>query len=313
MNILITEPDHYNPDAFELYKQAGKVVELTGDLGSIPNPEEISALVVRLGIKLDQNKLEKLPKLRYIVSPTTGLNHIDLDYCKKVGIDVLSLRGERDFLNTISSTAEHAWALIMALSRSLGRYIESIASGQWDRYAFQQQVLQGKTLGVLGLGRTGMQLAKYAGVFGCEVLAYDPDAEEIPEYVTMMKSVEDLFKLSDIISIHVPLNQDTQGMIDQSLIAKAKHGAMIVNTSRAEVWDELAIADALESGALSGVATDVITREGEEDALISNPLYALDESKFNLIMTPHIAGATPEAMRKTELFMALKFITAIKS
>lgn len=302
--ILIAEPENYSPLACEIYRELGPV-----EVGPLTRGElkrrlaDYEVLVVRLVHQIDRELLAYAPRLRAIVSPTTGLDHIDLDAAGKQGVAVLSLRGETEFLRGIPATAELTWGLLLALVRRIPQAVHSVLQGEWNRDAFKGRDLAGQTLGILGLGRIGEKIARYGLAFGMRVISFDPYREEWVEGVERVDSLAELLERSNVLSIHVPLNDETRGMIGPSELAQLPEGALLVNTARGEVLDEVSLLAALESGRLGGAALDVTAgeRSGGSPDLLD---YA--RSHDNLLITPHIGGATVESMAATEVFMAKK-------
>lgn len=235
--------------------------------------------------------------IKAVVTATTGLDHINQTYCRDQLIDILSLQGETEFLQDVHATAEHTFALMLALLRKIPQAVEHTKEGGWDRYRFIGNELHGKTLGILGYGRVGKQVAQIAQAFGMSVWGYD-------KYDDYRKPSLKLFlEGSDALTIHVPLNDETRGMIGRDEIYSMPKGAYLINTSRGEVVDEVAVVDALEKGHLSGAALDVLRKEG---SATTNMWASAVQETENLIITPHIGGATHESMEKTEIFMAEK-------
>jgi len=312
MIITITETLDYNPEAIQLYKKLGDVIQLNL-IDEINNTsvQTTNVLVVRLGLKIDDTVLNKFPHLKFIITPTTGLNHIDIELAQNKNITVLSLKGETAFLNSIPSTAEHTWALIMATQRKLIPAVKHTSNFEWNREVFKGNNLRGKTIGILGLGRVGKQVATFANAFGMNVIYYDPFVIELPEFGLKYENIKNIFMDSDILSIHIPLQKETEKLIDDSLIQLMRKNASIINTSRGEIWDEFAIANALLKDQIGYVATDVLANEFDINNIKQNPLLLLQKKGFPIIVTPHIAGATYESMHATELFMAQKFANKI--
>lgn len=263
--------------------------------------EEIEVLIVRLKRKVDESILNKFLRLKYVVSATTGHDHLDLSALSKKKIELISLRGHSDFLNTIPSTAEHTWALMMSLLRNIPQSSNDVRDGRWDRDAFRGYQLKNKTLGIIGLGRTGTKVAEYAKAFSMRVIYYDPFVETTAE-LTKFQSVEDLVSEADIISLHVHLNDETHHLINQEVLRKLKKGSYLINTSRGKVCDEAALVNALLDGKLTGVATDVLYHELTD--FKSSPLWKYAQTSDNVIITPHIGGATWDAMHACEEFLA---------
>lgn len=307
MRILNAEPLWYSPRAREILLSLGELVEepldRAGLLARIPGFE---VLIVRLAHQVDREMLDAGINLRAVVTATTGLDHIDLDYAAQKHIQVLSLRGETEFLRTVSATAEHTWALLLALVRKLPAAFASVCAGEWDRDRFRGHDLEGKRLGLLGLGRIGRKVARFGSAFGMDVLAYDPYAAEWVEGVTRTASLVELLSQSDVFSIHVPLNSETAGMVGAAELALLPPGAVLVNTSRADVVGEAALLNALQAGRLAGAALDFVPDERDSRKRQDSPLldYALGHD--TLVITPHLGGATYESMHKTEFFMAQK-------
>jgi len=312
IRILNIEPEGYCDEARDILKQLGSLREAALSreelLEQLP---EYEVLIVRLANQIDQEVLDAGCHLKAIVTATTGQDHIDVEYARKQGITVLSLRGETEFLRTIVATAEHTWALLLTLLRRIPAALESVRTGEWDRDRFRGQELGGKRLGIVGYGRLGEKVARYGVAFDMVVSAYDPYLSSWPDHVGPVTSLEELFSESDVVSLHLPLNDETTGMIGEKVLSCLPEGAILVNTSRGELIDEKALIQALEHGRLAGAALDVIVGERDEKRLQS-PLLDYARHHQNLLITPHIAGATHESMAKTEIFMAHKLATYLE-
>jgi len=306
--ILNAEPDGYSQEALSILQGVADVdqrsVTRTELLGIIA---EYDAVIVRLAHRVDDELMGKSARLRAVATATTGLNHIDLEAAERRGIAVLSLRGETRFLDSVTSTAEHTWGLILALTRNIPRSHASVLARQWDRDRFRGVELSGRTLGIIGYGRLGRIVAEYGLVFRMRVLAADPGVESVAAAVCKA-SLEDVLQQSDVVSVHVPWSKSNAGLIAERELALMKPGAYIVNTSRGGIIDEDALLRVLEAGLLAGAALDVLQDEysGRHDWMQSNRLIAYAARNDNLLITPHIGGATFDAMKKTEIFMAKK-------
>jgi D-3-phosphoglycerate dehydrogenase len=264
-------------------------------------------LVVRLGLRVDRQVLQAGNGLTIVGTPTTGLDHIDLQAAQNQGVSVLSLKGEREFLDQVFATAEHSFALLQALIRRIPAAFEAVKNYQWRRDVFRGRELAGKTLGIVGCGRLGSMMVRYGQAFGMQVIAYDPYVSELPQGVVRCDSLEELLENSDAVSIHVPLNAETEGMFSQAKFDAFREDAVLVNTARGAVIDEAALVRALESGRLAGAALDVLRSEHRiGQAGFSHPLIEYARSHENLILTPHIGGATQESVEKADLFLANK-------
>jgi D-3-phosphoglycerate dehydrogenase len=314
LTILNAEAAGYNPQAVALLECVGCYRALDGGrdalLGAL---RDTDILIVRLSHSVDAALMDHAPRLRIIASATTGLNHIDLAEATRRGIQVLSLKGEGDFLSRITATAEMTWALLLALLRRLPAAAAHTRDGQWDRDLFIGRELRGKTLGVIGYGRLGRIVAGYGTAFRMRVLACDRQPFAAPDGVQAV-SLAELLSASDIISLHANHEPANVRMIGADAFAAMQSTAVFVNTARGELVDEDALLAALRDGRLAGAALDVL--EGERGAdgawLRGRPLHAYAQAHDNLLLTPHIGGACVDSMHETELFMAGKIVAAAK-
>ena len=310
MKLLITESEHFSSKALADLQQHFEV-----QLENIQSREELllksadcEILFIRLGFEIDREVIENAQNLKYILTATTGLDHIDTTYFESPGGQVISLKNEVDFLGTIPSTAEYTWGLLLALLRKIPFAFEDVKQGHWDRNPFKGNNLQRKKLGILGLGRVGKQVARFAEAFDMEIGFYD--VASITSDYTAHKSPEALIAWADIITIHIPLTTQNVGFVNKSLFQN-EEPLYIINTSRGAVWNENDMAALLKEQKLLGLATDVIVNEFDVHKN-SNPLIALAHQNYNVIITPHIAGATFESMAMTEEFITEKFLKYLK-
>jgi D-3-phosphoglycerate dehydrogenase / 2-oxoglutarate reductase len=266
--------------------------------------EDADVLWVRLRHRIDAAVMAAGPRLRIIVTPTTGLNHLDVDEAERRGILVLSLRGEEAFLKDVRATAEHTVALILSLIRHVPAAVAHVQAGGWNRDQFKGRELYAKTVGVVGYGRLGRIVARYLSAFDARILVADPhlEATSTEPDVTPV-SLHDLLPQADIVTMHVNLCERTRGLFGPREFALMKPGSWFINTARGELVDEDALVDALQSGRLAGAALDVLSHEGSGD-ISDYPLVAYAREHDNLIITPHVGGCTVESMEKTELFLA---------
>nr|WP_294774849.1 NAD(P)-dependent oxidoreductase [uncultured Flavobacterium sp.] len=308
MRILITESEDFSRNALAELQKHFEVIQhdFTSVEDLTENIAEVDVLFVRLRFKLTKEILEKAPQLQYILTATTGLDHIDVDYFESRGGKVISLKGEVDFLGSIPSTAEHTWALLLALLKKIPTAFEDVTDGNWNRDLFKGNNLRGKKIGILGLGRVGKQVAHFAEAFGLEIGYFDTVAQINP--YKSFSNPEELFAWADIISIHIPYNVENENFVNHNLLAHCQKNAVLINTSRGNVWDEQFVAELLKQNKLFGIATDVIQDEFNKKQLKRNPLVELANEEYNIIITPHIAGATYESMAMTEEFIVSKFL-----
>jgi len=305
--ILLAEKSSFSEGGITALGRLGRLdaLDLTQSELSVRIPE-YDVLVLRLGLRADARLLEAAVNLEVIVTPTTGLDHVDLEAAAQRGVEVLSLKGERRFLDQVHSTAEHAFTLMLALLRHIPASCEAVKNYQWRRDVFRGHELDGKTVGIIGCGRLGSMMARYCQAFGMRVLVYDPYQENLPGGIEKALTLAEVLSLGDVISLHVPLDPGTHGMISAAEFAQMKPGGILVNTARGAVVNEAALLAALESGRLAGAAVDVICDEHRIEAEQHHPLIEYARGHANLIITPHIGGATFEAVEKADLFVIEK-------
>lgn len=312
-NILIAESEDYSEEAITMLSEIGNVDKRNInrlDLLNIIHVYEI--LIIRLANYIDAEVFEKAVKLKYIISATTGTDHIDLVEMRKKGVELICLKGEEEFLSKIPSTAEHTWALVLALIKKIPSAFSDVKKGSWDRQSFRGHNLEGMRLGILGLGRVGKQVANYGLAFGCQVGSFDNKKDAEIDNVKSFEAPQELLKWCDILSIHIPYNSSNHLFLNKELLKFLRKGAYVVNTSRGGIWDEQVICNLLISGYLGGVATDVLTGELNPTGVACNPLVRCAQKVDSLIITPHIAGATFESMARTEIFVVDKLLKQIK-
>jgi len=221
----------------------------------------------------------------------------------------LSLKGEKSFLKKVSSTAELAFGLAIVLSRKIIPAFESVKKYKWERENFQGDSLRERTMGIIGLGRLGRIMARYAKAFGMEVVAYDPRLELSAFKRSGCKRVsfDGLLKESDIISLHVHLDKDTEGMLNMAAFKKMKPTSILINTSRGKIVKEEDVLLALKKKMIAGYGTDVLAGELEFEGKFSrHPLVEYAKANDNLVILPHIGGMTRQSRRMTDIFIAQK-------
>lgn len=269
-----------------------------------PAPEQAEALFIRVGYRVDAAMLDSLPALRVIVSPTTGVDHIDRDECSRRHIDVLTLRGQTEFLENLTNTAEHAFALLLALYRQLVPAYRDVLAGRWRQTGYRGYTLSGKTFGIVGYGRLGRMAARMARGFGMKLLAYDPYKEVPAAEAAQVSELNALAEQSDVMSLHADLNERNHGMICAEVLDRMPPHGVLINTARGQLVDEGALLQALDQGTLAGAGLDVIRSEtafGNDNALLQ---YAKEHD--NLLLTPHIGGQTHEAVEAADKYIYSK-------
>ena len=210
----------------------------------------------------------------------------------------------------MSATAEHCFGLLLALLRHTPAATAHVLEGGWDRDRFWGRQLRGKSLGVIGYGRIGAMVARYAASFGMDVIACDKVASKIGSPAKPV-SFDELLRHADVVSVHVTATPENRNLIDRAAIARLKRGAVFINTARGSVVDEAALAEAVRRGQLLGVAVDVLA--GEEHGEVSeSPLLEAAREGCNILITPHIGGATLESIARTETALIERFLEVLK-
>ncbi len=261
---------------------------------------DFDAIVVRSATTLDASLIELATRLRVIGRAGVGVDNVDVDAATRRGIVVANAAE-----STVDSAAEHAIALMLALVRNVPQAHAALKAGTWDRARFTGIEVAGKTLGVLGLGRIGRQVAHRALGLGMRVVAYDPfvAAERFRELgVEARSSLNEVYAEADLVTLHLPLNDETRGLLDAEAFAQMKDGVRIVNAARGGLVDEEALADAIRSGKVAGAALDVFATEPYAGPLLELP---------QVVVTPHLAGSTAEAQDRAGVVIAEQVAAAL--
>jgi D-3-phosphoglycerate dehydrogenase / 2-oxoglutarate reductase len=305
--ILITEEDYFHKSLQAKLAKIGDV-QVIKPSALKQHIADADIILISLESKIDKPLIDKAKKLKIIGTPTTGLDHIDTDYAKTKGIEVISLKGDIKFLEDIDATAEHTIALLLSLIRKIPSAFNSVLNYSWDRKKFMGSELKYKTMGIIGCGRLGKKVAAIAQAFRMNVIYYDKNPTNGFEFV----SKEELLKKSDIISIHLPLEPQTVNYLSKGEFNLIKKGAILINTSRGKIIDEEVLLEALKNKKLAGAAVDVLATENTEYHPKTNKLIAYAKEHDNLIITPHIAGTTQESMHMTAEHIVEKVIKKVK-
>jgi D-3-phosphoglycerate dehydrogenase / 2-oxoglutarate reductase len=290
MKIIVA--DKISERGIALLKETGWNIVLPAATALTAEIADADGLVVRSATKVNRELLEKAPKLRVIGRAGVGVDNVDMEAATNRGVLVMNTPG-----GNAVSVAEHTFALMLALARSVASSNTAIQAGRWEKSSSGVE-MRGKTLGLIGLGRVGIEVAKRARVFGMDVIAYDPYVTQAAarEVEVELLPLEEVLKRADVISLHTALSPATEKMINAAAIAQMKKGARLVNCARGELIDEVALAEALKSGQLAGAAVDTFAKEPPKDS----PLIGLP----NVIATPHIAGSTAEAQEQVGTLIA---------
>ena len=306
MQIAILEPKDFSKKALKYLSNVGTVEQYNNEnLDEFLFNKEV--LFIRLAYLIDKDFLNKLNKIKYICTPTTGLNHIDIEECDKRKIKVISLKGEYDFLTTIRATPEHTFGLTLALIRNYKRALFIDArSNEWNRDKYKGHELYNNSVGIIGFGRVGKVLDKYFSAFDSQVYFYDKSKSLINSgSATRVNSIEELIGKSNIVILAASYSEENYLFFDCKYINLLKN-KFFVNISRGELIDENYLLKKIKNNFFKGIAIDVIQNE----QLINNNLNLFLElpKDINFIITPHIAGATYNSMHATEGFIVKKLI-----
>jgi len=252
MKIVIAEK--ISPAAVDLFKKESRWTVVTAEQldGKLATQlEDADALIVRSAVDVNAPLLEKAARLRVIGRAGVGVDNIDLEAATRKGVAVMNTPGA----NAVA-VAEHTLALMLAMARHVCRANDLMHSGRWEKKSLQGSELRGKTLGVVGLGRIGMEVARRAGAFGMTVVAHDPFISPTiaREQGIQVKGLDELYGEAEYITLHVGLTAQTTGMINAASIAKMKKGVRLVNCARGELIDDAALADALKRGHVAAAA-----------------------------------------------------------
>jgi D-3-phosphoglycerate dehydrogenase len=294
MKVLVS--DNISPKGVEILKKAGLEVDVKTGM----KPEELKScigdydgLVIRSATKVTADIMESASKLKVIGRAGSGLDNVDKAAASKKGVVVMNTPGG----NTMT-TAEHSIAMLFSVARLIPQATASMKAGKWEKKKFMGVELYHKTLGIVGLGNIGSQVAKKAQGLEMNVIAYDPFLSEDKAKATGIRkvSLDDLFAQSDFITIHTPMTAETKGVINSKTISRMKNGVRIINCARGGIVNEADLYEALKSGKVAGAALDVFEKEPPEN----NPLLTLD----NVVCTPHLGASTEEAQENVAVAVA---------
>ena len=300
---MILVSDGLDDEGLALLRQGGEVrfkpkitaEDLRAEIGAC------DALVVRSRTKVTAAVIQAGTRLKVIGRAGVGVDNIDLTAAAAAGIPVVNSP-----LAATTAVAEMTLGLMLALARQLPALDASMKMGKWEKSAFMGSELNGKTLGILGMGRIGSQLARYAAAFGMQILAYDP--HRAPQAVRLLGAqiagFDEILASSDYISLHLPLTDETRGLLRREQFAKMKPGVRLVDTARGGIVDEAALCEALDSGQVAGAALDVFSVEPVPPGSIA--------THPRVIATPHIAAQTEEAQRRAGIAIAEEVLAALR-
>jgi D-3-phosphoglycerate dehydrogenase len=298
VKVLVREP--IAEAGIELLRERFEVdVDGNGDLAATIG--DYDAIVIRSATKLTADLIERADRLKVIGRAGVGVDNVDVEAATRRGIVVANAPE-----STVTSAAEHTVGLLVALARNIPQAHAALKQGRWERSAWGGVELEGKTLGVLGCGRIGQQVARRALGLGMRVVAYDPFVakERFRELgIERVESPDEVLAVAEFLTLHLPLTPETRGFLGREAIAKLPDGARVINAARGELVDEEALVEALRSGKLAAAAVDVYAKEPYE-----GPLLELD----NVVATPHLAASTEEAQDRAGVIVAEQVAAALE-
>ncbi|MGD9299994.1 MAG: NAD(P)-dependent oxidoreductase [Desulfobacterales bacterium] len=244
-------------------------------------------------VRITDRMLASAAALKIISCATTGSDHIDRQALESKGIPVRTLAEDKELLLNLTPAAELSWALLMACARNLPAAVRHVVSGGWNREEFPGIMLNGRRIGIIGCGRIGTWMSRYARAFGMDIVGYDPLIADYPPHIRPV-SLEELARTSDFVTIHVPLTEETTGLFSKKHCEMVKPGAILINTSRGAIVDEQALLAALEAGQMGAAGLDVLA---DEPDIKNSPLYVYARTHDNLMITPHCGGFSHDAVK----------------
>jgi D-3-phosphoglycerate dehydrogenase len=300
VRILVCDPIH--EDGVNMLKEAGYDVDLDTKITGEELADKIGdydAIIIRSRTNVDERVLRAKGRLKAVARAGVGLDNVDLETAKKMGIQVINSPEAPS-----NAVAELVLGLMLALARRIPEGDASLKRGEWIKRQLTGFELKGKTLGIIGFGRIGYELGKKCKALGMTVVAYDVAMDRVIKYVEEIRAesvtMEDLLSRSDFVSVHVPLLPQTRNLIGRDQIGLMKKSAYLINAARGGIIDEMALRDALVKGELGGAALDVFSNEPPDDTSLTG--------LNNIICMPHIGAATVEAQRANSTIVAKKLI-----
>jgi D-3-phosphoglycerate dehydrogenase len=309
MKVLVSEREGIHKRALEMLEIKGfkldfaKGTNLTSK-ENLPKLKKTDLLLVKTYTKVDKRALKQAKKLKTVIKCGVGLDNIDVDECKALGVEVISSPGSN--ANTV---AEHIIGLIFSVLRKIPEADKSVRRGEWDRQRFMSYELERKTIGVIGFGSIGRYVAKKLRGFDVGILVYDPylskDDVKLFDYVKdasikKTDNIKEVLKKSHVISIHVPLSEETEDLIGSKELSLMKKDSILINASRGGIVNEKALVKALKEGKIWGAGLDVFTGEPPKNS----ELFTLP----NVVLTPHIGAMTEEAQERMSVQSVALFL-----
>ena len=295
-NILCTAPFKRFPKVMEHFFEVfnGEVIEYMPHDEILMSIERFDGMIPNARIPLDSSIIDKGSKLKAVYQPSMGYEHIDIGHLKNKSISFNALGLDTDFKETLWSTAEHTLSLILSLLKDNNRSLQQVKNnGSWDNRKYNINDLRELKVGIIGYGNIGKKVSYLCNCFGAKISAYDPYLKDtdFESYVTRDIDLKHLLESSDLISLHVPYNDETNNLLGEQEIGYMKKGSYLINTSRGGIVKEDSLMKAIESYALGGVALDVL--EGESPYGVGNqPFVKFSKDFENVLITPHLGGSS---------------------
>jgi D-3-phosphoglycerate dehydrogenase len=268
-------------------------------------------IIMRLGYFLETNMLDSQSKLKYVLSATTGHNHLNEVELKARNIKLISLKGEGKFLNDIQSTSEHVWALLLNICKNITKANKILELGKWEREELKGYELNSKTLGIIGYGRLGKRVVLYGEAFNMNIKTFDIDPEKHikSNYST---DLESLIELSDVIVLLIDFRESNRNFFNHEKFDLMKHKSIFINCSRGECVDENALLEYLKSDKMYGCGLDVLDQDSSwKKCPTENKIINYSKTRENIIITPHIGGYSDFSIEQTRSFITKKFLKQI--
>lgn len=265
---------------------------------------EYDGILTRFDKQITKDILRS-PRMKYVISPTTGLTHIDLKSANDNDVTIISLQNEFDFLNTVTATAEHTIALIFALKRNILGASKSVEKGNWDTDNFKGTEINNCNIGIIGLGRLGKKVALLCSTLGANIFFYDPFVKPHKTY-SKVSSLDEIFEKCNVVSLHVNYNEKNHNLINSEIFANISSLDIFINTARGELVDECAMLKAYKDKRIKKLGIDVLNNENSQHNK-TNSVIKTSINNNNMLITPHIAGSTYESIAKTDIYVIEKF------
>lgn len=325
MKLGILEPDHFSQRAIDELSEKFEIEKFEYSCRNKASVKEAlkdfledkDAVFIRLAYEISDELLEGAKKLKYICSPTTGLNHITASRAsmnrqgENAPIMIVCLKGEAEFLATIRATPEHTFGLAMGLLRNYSQAMKSLDNDEWNRDLYRGEEVYLNKVGIIGFGRVGRIIASYYQAFGAEVSFYDcEEISNVPNSVKKASSLEGLILENNIIHMCASYSDEYREYFDKKYFDMLD-GKYFINTARGELLNEHDLLDYVNNGSYKGIALDVLSGESELGFDEKYKLLLAAADGKNVIITPHISGATFSSMRRTEEFITSKLLELI--